>query len=277
MTFVAILFGLASALTWGAADFGGGVAVKRSNPYGVVMVSHALSLILLVSFGLILDEPVPPLQDWLWGGAAGLGVGAGLALLYSALASGQMSVAAPLSAVVAAALPVLISAFSDGLPGWVTMTGFGLALVAVWLISGGMGLDFRSGKLRLPLMAGVSFGAFFIFLHEASSSSILWPVAATRIASTTSLLVYCMVTRQSWLPARKSFLPIVLSSLLDTAGNMFYALSAHMGRMDVAVVIGSLYPGSTVALAWLVLKEKISVSQWLGIAAALTAIVLISM
>ena len=111
MEYSAIFFGLISAVTWGAGDFSGGMAVKRTNPYGVVIAAHAISLVLLSVLGIVTGESVPPLRDWLWGGAAGICGGMGLALLYSALASGQMSIAAPVSALVAAALPVLVGFF----------------------------------------------------------------------------------------------------------------------------------------------------------------------
>ena len=150
-------------------------------------------------------------------------------------------------------------------------------LTAVWLISGGVGLDFQPKKLRLPFLAGVGFGLFFIFLHQGSSSSIFWTLVATRIASISSLLIFSVVTRQPWIPTRDSWLPIFISSLLDSAGNAFYALSARMGRMDVAAVLGSLYPGSTVLLAWFILKERISPLQMVGILIALAAIVLITL
>jgi uncharacterized membrane protein len=276
VAFTAVFFGLISAVTWGAGDFSGGMAVKRTNPYGVVITAHLLSLVLITGLALMIGEPLPPFGDWLWGGAAGLCGGVGLALLYRALASGQMSVAAPVSALVAAALPVLVGAFSEGLLNLATLTGFGLALAAVWLISGGIGLKIKLGDLHLPLVAGLTFGGFFIFLHQGSSVSILWPLAATRIASITSLLSYSLVTRQPWVPTRDGWFLIVLSSLLDSAGNVFYALSARLGRMDVAAVLGSLYPGSTVLLAWFVLKERLSRMQIIGILTALVAIVLIS-
>jgi drug/metabolite transporter (DMT)-like permease len=277
MEFSAVFFGLVSAVTWGAGDFSGGMAVKRTNPYGAVIAAHTISLILLLILGIITGEPVPPIRDWLWGGAAGIGGGIGLALLYSALASGQMSIAAPVSALVAATLPVLVGGFSEGLPDWGTLIGFGLALTAVWLISGGIGLEFQFEKLRLPILAGLCFGAFFIFIHQGSSLSILWPLVATRITSITCLLSFSITTRQPWIPTRDSWLPIIMSSLLDSAGNVFYALSARMGRMDVAAVLGSLYPGSTVLLAWFILKERVSPLQMIGILVALVAIVLITL
>ena len=277
MEYSAVFFGLVSAVTWGAGDFSGGMAVKRTNPYGVVISAHVMSLFMMAALALIFGERIPPLTDWLWGAVAGLCGGVGLALLYRALATGQMSVAAPVSALVAASLPVLVSAFSDGLPRWITLIGFVLALTAVWLISGGVGIEIRLSHLYLPVMAGLTFGAFFVFLHYGSSTSIFWTLAATRIASITGLLGYSIIARERWFPTSDSWGLIAMSSVLDAAGNSFYALSARMGRMDVAAVLGSLYPGSTVLLAWFILKERISRVQLIGILIALVAIVLITL
>ena len=277
MAFTAVLFGLVSAITWGAGDFSGGMAVKRTNHYGVVISAHVMSLFLLAALALIFGEEIPPMRDWLWGAVAGLCGGVGLVLLYRALATGQMSVAAPVSALVAASLPVLVGAFSYGLPRQATVIGFALALTAVWLISGGVGIEIRFKHLYMPLIAGIAFGGFFIFLHFGSSTSIFWVLAVSRVASISGLLLYSMITHEPWFPTRDSWKLIALSSVLDAAGNTFYALSARMGRMDVAAVLGSLYPGSTVLLAWFVLKERISRVQTFGILIALAAIVLITL
>jgi uncharacterized membrane protein len=277
MPSIAILFGLLSALTWGAGDFNGGLAVKRSNPYGVIAVAHTVSLVMLLITVFIVGEPIPPMRDWLWGGASGLAGGIGLMLLYRALAEGRMSVAAPVSAVVAAALPVLVGLLQDGLPGLWIMIGFVLALVAVWLVSGGEGLAIRFDDLRMPIIAGIAFGAFFIFIERASQTALLWPLIAVRIVSVSTMLGYALLTRQDWIPKRESMVPLLLSSLLDTFGNAFYALSARTGRLDVAAVLGALYPGATVLLAWVFLKENISRIQTIGILLALGAIILLTL
>ncbi len=271
-----IALGLLAALTWGAGDFSGGFAAKRTNAYGVVIVAHVFSLILLAGLAFALKEPVPPLESWLWGGAAGLGGGFGLMLLYSALASGRMSVAAPVSALVAAGIPVIVAALTEGLPAPLVVSGFLLALAAIWLVSGGGGVGFRLADLRLPVLAGAAFGFFFLTLHQASTESVLYPLIAVRIVSISSLLAYALVTRQPILPSRDSLFPILMSGLLDTLGNGAYALAAQLGRVDVAAVLGSLYPGATVLLAWILLKERVSRMQMLGILAALAAIVLIT-
>lgn len=270
------IFSLIAALTWGAGDFSGGVATKRTNAYGVVIVAHAASLLLLVLGALVMRAPFPPLSTWLWGGAAGLAGGFGLMLLYNALANGRMSVAAPVSALVAAGIPVVVAMFTDGLPGTLVLIGFVLALTAIWFVSGGGGAGFALADLWTPLLAGMAFGFFFISLHQASIGSVLYALIAVRIVSISSLLIFATITRQPIQPARDSIIPILMSGLLDTIGNGAYALATQYGRVDVAVVLGSLYPGSTVLLAWILLKERINRLQMVGIVAALVAIVLIS-
>ena len=272
-----IIYGLLSALTWGAGDFNGGLAVKRSNPYGVIAVAHTISLSLLLITVFVVGEPVPPLRDWLWGGASGLAGAIGLLLLYRSLAEGRMSVAAPVSALLAATLPVIVGIFLDGNPGAWVLFGFILALAAVWLVSGGEGLAIRFDELRQPAIAGIAFGAFFIFIERASQTALLWPLIAVRIVSVSTMLGYALLTRQDWIPKRESIVPLLLSSLLDTFGNAFYALSARTGRLDVAAVLGALYPGATVLLAWVFLKEKISRVQTIGILLALGAIILLTL
>jgi drug/metabolite transporter (DMT)-like permease len=173
---------------------------------------------------------------------------------------------------------VLVSAVVEGFAGILTFLGFALALAAIWLISRGEdGTTFRLRELRLPLAAGLTFGLFFVFMHQAASESVLWPIVASRITSIASLLAYALVTRQLWRLERSRWPLIILSGILDVGGNAFFILAGQIGRLDVAAVLGSLYPGSTVALARLVLKERILRVQALGAVLALAAIVLIAL
>jgi drug/metabolite transporter (DMT)-like permease len=275
---LSILYGLTSALTWGAADFTGGIASKRTNVYGVVIGAEGFGMILFLVMALVFREPVPPWQTWLWGGASGLSGGFGLLLLYRAFSSGRMSVAAPVSAVIAAIIPVVVGVFMDGLPGVWTFAGILLAIGAVWLIAhgegGGENAAVRLNEITLPLIAGVVFGMYFVFMHQASREAFFWPIVASRLASTTGILGYALVTRQPWSPGRKLWPLIALSGILDVSGNAFYVLGGQIGRLDMAAVLGSLYPGSTVLLAGVFLHERLNRLQIAGILAALTAIVL---
>jgi len=278
--FTPVLFGLAAAAAWGAADFSGGMATKRASAYAVVIGSEVVGLVVLLILVFLTGEPLPPVQPLLMAAVAGAAGGFGLILLYQALAGGQMSIAAPISAVLAAAIPVLVSIIWLGWPDPLVLAGLLLALLAIWMIAGGEGgglpARLRLEQIRLPLLAGVVFGLFFVLLHQASQDSLFWPIIATRIASIIFLTAYASLAHQSFLPQRSLWPMIALCGLLDTAGNGLFVLSGQLGRLDVAAVLSSLYPAVTVALAWLVLKERMAGLQKLGLAAALAAILFIT-
>ena len=276
---ISILFGLISALTYGAADFTGGLIAKRTTSLGIVILGHIGSLLLLTPFALFLGETLPPTRDLFYAIFAGVAGGIGLILLYRALAEGQMSLASPVSALVAASIPVMVGLWTQGLPATTMLIGFALALTAIWLIAqnGKISLVNILSQIRLPFISGIFFGLFFVGMAQGSAHAVIWPVVATRLGSIPSLLMYSFLTRQRWLPDRQHWSSIALISLLDTAGNLFYVLASKFGRLDLAAIISSLYPGSTVALAHIILKEKVTPSQVVGILCALIALVFISL
>ena len=275
----AVTLGLTAAVSWGAADFVGGVATKRANVYGVVIGAELTGLLVLVPLALFSGEPIPPLQVWVLGGLAGLCGGFGLTLLYQALATGMMSIAAPVSAVVGAAIPVLVGAFTQGFPKVTTIAGIFLGLIAILLIANQKdetrSISFKLKKLSLPLIAGIVFGLFFVLLHAASQSASLWPIIATRITSIIFLILIAFFLGKPRFPARQFWPLVILSGIMDTGGNAFYVFAGQIGRLDIAAVLSSLYPAGTVLLAWLILKERAAPIQILGIAAAFIGILLI--
>lgn len=272
-----VSFGLASALSWGAGDFSGGLASQRSPVLSVVITSQVIGLALLAILALLTVEPLPAPADLLWGAAAGLVGGLGLLALYRGLARGPMGVVAPVNAVVSAGVPVLWAAAFEGLPAARQLAGFGLALLAVWLVSRRSdGAAPHPQDLGLPLLSGLGFGGFLIVIGEVSATAVYWPLTVARVASITLLLVMAALRRQQALPGRGLLPLLVLVGLCDTGGNAFYALAAQVGRLDVAAVLSSLYPAVTVLLARLVLTEPVSARQWIGVAAALVAVGLIA-
>lgn len=245
-----------------------------------VMYAELAGLVLLLAALPFVKETRPPFGSLLISTVIGAIGSLGLVLLYMAMTHGQMSVAAPVSALMGGALPIVVGAFTEGLPGWTKLAGFALALAAIWLISqesSSVGPRLaRLADLRLPLIAGVAFGLYFIFMHQVTQEATLWPLVAARTGGCLVMLGYVLLRR---IPLRiqAGAVPLVsLSGLLDVGGNLFYILSGQAGRMDVAAVISSLYPGGTVFLAWLILKEHINRIQALGILAALAAIVLMT-
>lgn len=280
---LSILFGFLSALSWGAGDFAGGLASRRLGAYRAVLYADFFGLMLIGIALSIYRESIPSLFviiNSVIGGALG---SVGLLVLYYSLSKGQMSIAAPVSALFAALLPVIVGAITEGLPKLIQVIGFGIALGAIWLISRGDETEpFRLKHLtdlRLPILAGVGFGSYFIFIHYATqeTDTVLWTMVASRLAGTLLLFIVVLVRRESFVVPRSAWTVVLFNATLDVAGNFFFILASRMGRLDIAAVLSSLYPGSTVILAWLLLKERISFKQWVGIAAALIAIILFTL
>jgi drug/metabolite transporter (DMT)-like permease len=273
----AIFSGLASAACWGAGDFSGGVATRRSSVYTVVIISQLVGATCLVGLAWLLLEPFPILSDALYSGAAGISGAIGLVALYHGLASGRMGIIAPVAAVVTAIVPVIFSLFTEGAPASQQLAGFGLALLAVWLISRPTGdTQAQLRDLVLAVVAGLGFGLFFILIDGVSQGAILWPLVAARIASISVLFLVVTFMQRREAPALTQLPIIALAGIFDTGGNAFFVLAAQAGRLDIAAVLSSLYPASTILLARFILKERLSSQQWAGVIAALLAVVLIS-
>jgi drug/metabolite transporter (DMT)-like permease len=277
---LSVIFGFISAASWGAGDFVGGLASRRASAYRATLYGEVFGLALLLAAAPFIHEAGMTWTDWGWSMAAGAIGAAGLALLYRALAEGQMSLAAPVSALMAAVLPVIAAALTEGLPGPATLAGFALALLAIWLVSQSEGASkkalVRMADLRLPLISGVCFGIYFILMHQGSQQGVLWPMIAARCAGAATLLVIAAGKGELRWPQKTLWPLVALNAAGDIGGNAFYILAGQAGRLDVAAVLGSLYPGMTVILAWLFLHEKITRPQAAGILAALAAIVILT-
>ncbi|HLJ81289.1 MAG TPA: DMT family transporter [Ktedonobacterales bacterium] len=276
--FATATFGLAASLCWGSGDFSGGLASRRANVASVIICAYAVGFVLLVTLALIWREPFPTLADLLWGGLAGVAGVLGLLAFYSALARGKMGIAAPVSAVLTAMLPVLFSAVTAGLPGLLQLGGFMVALLAIGLISrpehgGGSGSPEGIG---LAVLAGCGFGCFFILISRVSPGTTFWPLAMARLTAVCFLLISMRRQRQQILPGMVVARLVLLTGILDAVGNAFFVLAAHSGRLDVAAILSSLYPAATVLLAAFVLRERVTRIQGIGILFVLVAIPMIS-
>jgi drug/metabolite transporter (DMT)-like permease len=274
------LYGLAAALCWGSGDFSGGLASRRASASSVVVAGYTLGFLMLAALAVITREPFPRPADLLWGSLAGIAGVLGLLAFYTALAQGKMGLAAPVSAVLTAALPVLFSAFTVGLPSVLQLGGFAIALVAITLISqpdpSSTAKSLHSRSIGLAMLAGFGFGCFFILISRVSPNTTFGSLAVARLASVVVLLALLLVRRQRIAFPLNLTPLLVLAGILDAAGNTFFVLAAHTGRLDVAAVLASLYPASTVLLAALLLRERVQRLQAVGIVLVLIAIPMIS-
>ncbi len=274
--FATVAFGLAASLCWGSGDFTGGLASRKASTSSVVFAAYAVGFVLMVVLALLWREPFPAPVDLLWGGLAGVAGVLGLLAFYTALSSGKMGIAAPVSAVLTAALPVLFSAITTGLPTLLQLLGFALALLAIGLISRPERAASAQAGIWLAVLAGCGFGCFFILISRVHPTATFWPLAAARLSSVLFLFIVMRLRGQT-ISLNKAVAPLVpLAGTLDAIGNAFFVLAAHSGRLDVAAVLSSLYPAATVLLAALILRERVSRVQSIGILFALLAIPCIS-
>lgn len=271
--------GLAGAASWGTADFCGGLASRKTDPFAVILVSQFLGLVLLVVGALVLGHPVSDGTTLAWGAAVGLVGIVGIVALYRGLAMGPMSVVAPVSGVLAAAIPIPVSIAMEGLPTLPLVVGLVLGLVGIWLVARGGGAVGAVSRtpLLLGTLAGASFGVFYILLDQAGAGGILWPLAAARVTSVLALAPLILVRRASMPATSNAWILAALAGTLDAGGNVFFILVAQLGRLDVASVLLSLYPAATAVIAFVVLKERLARRQLVGLGAMAGAIALMTM
>jgi drug/metabolite transporter (DMT)-like permease len=278
---VAVVLALASAVVYGTADFLGGLASRRTSVFGVVAMSQVVGLVALLALLPWLGGPVGA-TDLAWGGAAGLAGAAGLMVFFRALAGGVMSVIAPVTAVTAAAVPVLVGLLVGNRIGPWAAIGIALALAAVVLVSAEGGLSaLRSARptsLTPALVAGCAFGLFFVLLDRTAQTSGLTPLVAARLASVALVAMVALAGRRSLRVTRAALPLVALSGLADMSANALFLLATQQeGQLAITGVLASLYPVSTVLLAQGLLRERLAGAQMAGLGAAVVAVVLITL
>ena len=280
---------LAAAALFGSADFLGGVASRRVRAASVLVVSAPAGVVVLLAAAMFTGAPFRT-AGLGWALAAGAAGGAGLIILYAGLAAGPMSVVAPVSALVSTVLPVGAALAMGERAGAAVYLGAALCLVAIVGVSMEGGPARPAGPARRHAAArglgygvasGLAFGIFFLFIRNAGTSGVLWPVCAARVAGTVIVL-----GAAAWLGTRPAgrggpgtgrwMLPAAAAGVLDASANVCYVLAARAGLFGMAVVITSLYPGITVLLARVVLGERMRAVQRVGLALAAAGVALVT-
>ena len=277
-----IVFALTAAVLYGSADFLGGAVSRRTHVLSVLVVSAPAGAMVLLAVAMAAGGPVGTAGlPWAAAGAAG---GAGLILFYAGLAAGPMQVVAPVSALVSTVLPVGVAIAAGERPGPLVYLGGAVCLVATVLVSSeGIGRGRPASRpggrgLLLGIAGGLAFGLFFLFLRYAGASGVLWPSAVARI--TGALVVTGAVAwlgGQAWRSVSPWLLAAaIVSGVLDAAANVCYVAATRDGLFGIAVVLTSLYPGITVLLARVVLRERMRLPQVAGLLLAVAGIALVS-
>jgi drug/metabolite transporter (DMT)-like permease len=282
-----IVLALGSALMYGLSDFFGGVLSRRTSVWTVAVVTQVTALVAIGAAALVVGgRPAP--DDWMWGAIAGIGTGTGTGFLYRGLAGGRMSVVAPLSAVGAALVPVVVGTVTGERPPPIVWGGIVLALPAIWLIatttesppsetavrgatSGRLGAGVVDGVL-----AGLGFGLMFAALGQVPDEAGFGPLAAAEVTSIPAVIALAVVLRQPWVPRDRDSIWAIGVGALAAGASVLFLLATQAGLLTVASVLASLYPAFTVLLAAVVLGERVHRSQAVGLGLALAAVAMIA-
>ncbi|MEO5576360.1 MAG: DMT family transporter [Gaiellaceae bacterium] len=273
----AIALALGASLSWGLGDFLGGLKSRTLHVLAVLAISQAVGFGAVVVWLGLSGDGFPGWTTMALAAAAGVGGCFGLAALYRGMAVGAMGIVAPVSAV-SAAIPFTVGVVSGERPGVLQVAGIALALAGVALASrepvergGG-----RAAGVGLALVAALGFGLYFVFLDRAAEESVPWAVASARGVSSVLAVAIAVVVGVSLRPGRAHLLPLLFVGLCDVGANVLFGLASTRGFLSVVSVLSSLYPVVTVALAALLLHERIARAQRLGVAGALVGAALIT-
>lgn len=267
---------LLASVAWGVADFLGGLK-SRTVHVLVVLLLAQISGVLAIGLVVAIAGNAPP-ASVLWAALAGVFGTLGLASFYRGMAVGAISVVAPIAAV-GAIVPVIFGIATGDDVSPFQVIGFALALSGVALASFERP---EAGAVRIAagvpwaLAAVVGFGGYYVPMHEASGEDFLWAALVFRCTVAVIAFTAWLVVRPSLRAARGHLGAIVMIGILDTAGNALFAAASSLGEVSVVSVLATLYPVTTVALAALVLGERLDRLQLAGVASALAGVVLIS-
>jgi drug/metabolite transporter (DMT)-like permease len=278
MTEISYALAVLSSITYGAADFLGGLAAKRSSTFSVVVVSQLAGLILMLFSLPFLPPASPTAIDIAWGVASGLAGGIGVALLYRGLAIGVMSVVAPVTAVCAVIIPLVAGLVLGERPTALALVGVLLAIMAIVLVSQSGHIEEGNRAttgLGIAIASGFAIGIFLVFLQRTGPSAGLWPLITARCVSVAFFTAAGLISRETLIPWRKSMPIIIGGGALDMVANILYLLAVRQGLLSIVATLTSLYPASTIILAQVVLRERLRPLQQGGVACAVLAIVLI--
>jgi drug/metabolite transporter (DMT)-like permease len=273
-----------SALTWGSADFVGGVMSKRLATATVMVVSQGAGLVLTAGLVVVLGEPPPGTRFLVYGGLGGLAGAIGLASLYKGLAVGRMSVVAP-TAALSGAVPVIVGFARGERPAALQLVGMAVAGVGVLLAvrtpeSSGGPARAEAGTARgigYALAAALFLGLLVTSLDSAGEASPLWASLMVRVVSVPLFIAAAVLTaRHARRPTGSEAGILAGVGVLDNGANVMFAFAAREGLLTLVSVLGSLYPVATVLLARWFLHERMARWQLVGVAAAFTGVALIT-
>lgn len=267
---------LLSSICYGTADLLGGLAARRA-PARTVALYAALAACAGMAIALPFVPGAPTRSDLLWGAAAGVASTAGSTLIFKALSLGPMSLASPVLCVVGLSLPVVAGVALGDRPSFVAWLGVALALAAIPALSatgereGAVGRAHVRRTLLVSIAAGIAAGCFLICVARIGDDAGLMPLIVARLVAIALFVSAFAVMRARMLPDRPARPMAAAAGAIDSGANVAYWIATHAAPMALAATLVSLAPATTVLLARILLRERWSGWQKLGLALALAS------
>jgi drug/metabolite transporter (DMT)-like permease len=276
---IGVALALAASLSWGIADFGGGIGARRVKLIWVLVISQAAGLVLVGAFALVTQPEVPNGRELAWGVFGGIMGAAGLTSFYRALSIGTMGIVGPITAT-GAVVPVAYGLARGEHPS--VLQGVGIVVAVGGVVAAsleplpeGAGRKLATG-VGLSLLAALGFGSSILGLNRVSQAGVVWGTLTLRLTVVPIVCLAALLLRPSLGRLRPNLPILIAAGLFDTGANLLYGASARHGLISVVSVLGSLYPVVLVVLARFVLAERIARPQLAGVAVALAGVALIS-
>lgn len=271
------LVSLSAAVSYGISDVCGAVAARRLAALWVTFWLQLTGLVLLVPLVIASGEQITP-RGIAAGGVAGVLIAVGLVSYFHAMTVSPIGLVSPIAAAVSVALPVLIgvTVLAESFTP-LQAAGVGLAVAAVVLVAyqrePQMRLRART-TVTLSLVAGAGFGLFPVALRLAPEASNWWPLVATRVAATLTVVGVLLLVRPV-VSGRPPFGLLVAAGVLDVLAQGLLFAALRTGMLGIPAVFASLFPVVTVLAGRYLLKERLRRRQFVAVVLAFAAIIMI--
>jgi uncharacterized membrane protein len=269
--------GVLSALVWGSADFSGGVATRRANPFQILVLISLTGCVVMLMLSVLAGGAFPSYKDLAFAAAAGVSGAFGVTALYRGLAMRSAAIVAPTAAVVGTITAVLAGIVLQGAPSIAQFLGFAVGAAGIWLVSRApqMAVAERNRSLLLAMVSGIFIGGFLILLAQVEAENVFGPLALSKATGAVVGVLMLLALRVP-APSMRGHPLALLAGVMDAGGNVLFLLSSRLIRLDVAAVLSSMAPVVTVLLSRWFLREVVSRSQWIGVLLCLVAVALLA-
>lgn len=273
---MAAILALLSSLTWGTADFLGGILSKRRNSVAVIGGSQPFGLIAAVLISLATSKFWFNREVVMYGAAAGLIGMVALMAYYQALATGSMGIVAPIGSL-GVIVPLVFGYLNGDQPTQLQNIGIALSVIGVVLASGPeFRGDAKSGPILLAFLSASMFGFCILFMAKGGMVNSAATVVVMRISQVTAMVIVALVLRSVGGLQKQDIPLLAVTGSFDAIANLFFTAAAGMGMLAIVSVLGSLFPVATGILAWWFLKERLIAVQYLGIVVTMAGVVAIT-